>query len=115
YLAKVVATTPEGRDVEDETYVWAAGESSAWISERGGGRIQIVPDRPKYRPGETAHVLLITGVPESHVLVTTEGRELHPHKMLALIGPTVTVDVPILPEYAPNAYVAAVLVRGSKI
>ena len=115
YLAKVVATTPEGRDVEDETYVWVAGESSAWISGRESERIQIVPDRPKYRAGETAHVLIITGVPDSHVLVTTEGRELHTHRMIALQGPTVTVDVPILPEYAPNVYVAAVFVRGNRI
>ncbi len=115
YLAKVVATTPEGRDVEGETYLWVAGKSQAWVSERGHERIQIVPDRRTYKPGETAHVLIVTGVPDAHVLVTTEGRELHTRRMVRVAGPTTTVDVPIVPEYAPNFYVAATFVRGNHL
>ena len=74
-----------------------------------------MPDRHTYRPGETAHVLIVTGVPDAHVLVTTEGRELHTRRMVRVAGPTATVDVPIVPEYAPNFYVAATFVRGNHL
>ncbi|MBI1786815.1 MAG: alpha-2-macroglobulin [Acidobacteria bacterium] len=113
YTARAVARTPEGRDVEASTWIWVTG-SAAWWQDRGE-RIEIVADKRSYKPGEAAKVLIATGVPEARVLVTIEGRDLYSRQLVAAKSPSITVDIPIRPEYLPNVYVSAAFVRDNKL
>ncbi len=110
----VTSTTPDKRDLETTTYLWAPGESP-WWSGPAQERVQIVPDKKTYQPGDTAHVLIVTGKEPASVLVTSEGNGLYSGQVIKSSGGSVTVDVPIKPEYAPNFYVAAVFIRGNKL
>ena len=47
---------------------------SPWWSGTDEERIQIVADKKSYQPGETAHVLIVTGKEPASVLVTAEGQ-----------------------------------------
>jgi uncharacterized protein YfaS (alpha-2-macroglobulin family) len=47
--------------------------------------------------------------------VTVEGNGLYSGQVIKSSGGSITVDVPIKPEYAPNFYVAAVFIRGNKL
>ena len=114
FAARVVARTPEGREVEDQAYVWVSGEAAGWYGARRE-RLEIVPDKKSYKPGEVAKVLIITGAPEAHLLVTTEGREVYTRKVVAASGPTITVQVPIRPEYAPNFFLSATFLRENRL
>ena len=49
------------------------------------------------------------------MLVTTEGNGLYTAQVVKSTGGSVTVDVPIRPEYAPNFYVSAAFIRGNKL
>ncbi len=114
FRVRIVATTPEKRDVETTAYLWAPGQSSFW----GGTeeeRIQIVADKKSYQPGDVAHVLIVTGNEPASVLVTTEGNGLYSGQVSKSSGGSIAVDVPIKPEYAPNFYVGAVFIRGNKM
>lgn len=111
--ARVKSRTPEGRDVEGATHLWVTG-GEAWYRVRRE-RVQLVPDKKSYRPGEVARVLIVTGVPQAHLWVTTEGRQIHTTKTISATGPTVTVEVPILPEYVPNLFLSAVFLRGNQL
>ena len=77
--------------------------------------MQIVADKKTYQPGDTAHVLIVTGKEPASVLVTAEGNGLYSGQVIKSSGGSITVDVPIKPEYAPNFYVAAVFIRGNKL
>ena len=110
----VTAATPERRTVETAAYLWAPGESP-WWSGPAEERVQIVPDKKTYQPGDTAHVLIVTGKQPASVLVTVEGNGLYSGQVIKSSGGSITVDVPIKPEYAPNFYVAAVFIRGNKL
>ncbi|MGH9787343.1 MAG: MG2 domain-containing protein, partial [Candidatus Acidiferrales bacterium] len=114
FYARATARTPEGREVEGRDYVWVTGPGASWWGARRE-RLQIIPDKKTYAPGETARLLIITGTPDANVLVTTEGRELFTHQVVKATGPTVTVDVLIRPEYAPNFYVGAVFLRENQL
>lgn len=114
FIARVRALTPEGREVEDRTYVWVTGAAESWYGARRE-RLQIVPDKKSYRPGEVAKVLIVTGVPDAHVLVTTEGRGLLSRQVVTATGPTLTVEVPIRPEYSPNIFVSAAFIRDNQL
>ncbi len=113
FRVRVVATTPEKRDVESTAYLWAPG-GGQW----GGPaqeRIQIVADKKSYKPGDIAHVLIVTGQQPASVLVTAEGNGLYSGQVIKSNGGSVTVDVPVKPEYAPNFYVAADFIRANKL
>ncbi len=114
YYVRATAITPEDREVEGRDYVWVTGPGQSWYGARQE-RLQIVPDKKSYTPGETARLLIVTGTPDANVLVTTEGRELFTHQVVKATGPTVTVEVPIKPEYAPNFYVGAVFLRENQL
>jgi hypothetical protein len=113
YLAKVIATTPEGREVEGRTSVWVTGGARWYGVERQ--RVEIVPDKKSYRPGEVARVLIVTGAPEAHLLVTTEGRALRNLEVVHATGPTVTVEVPVRPDDAPNFFVGVAFLRDNQL
>jgi len=114
YRVRVVATTPEKRQVETTAYLWAPGESP-WWSGPAEERVQIVPDKKTYQPGDTAHVLIVTGKEPASVLVTAEGNGLYSGQVFKSASGSITVDVPVKPEYAPNFYVGAVFIRGNKL
>jgi len=112
YEAYVTAETPEKRKVSDSAYIWAGGggyESGA------RERIEIVPDKKSYRPGETARVLIVTGVPRAWVLFAVEGRALESARLIRAEGPTLTVDVPVRAAHQPNVYVTASFIQGNRL
>jgi uncharacterized protein YfaS (alpha-2-macroglobulin family) len=114
FIAKVLANTPEKREVESSTYLWVAGAGEAWWGA-GQEKVQIVPDKKAYKPGDTAKVLVITGARGlAYLLVTTEGNDLNTHQIVKATGPTVSVDVPIRAEYAPNFYVSVAFLNNNK-
>jgi uncharacterized protein YfaS (alpha-2-macroglobulin family) len=114
FRVRVIAVTPEKREVEDTAYLWAPGVSP-WWSGTTQERIQIVADKKSYVPGDTAHVLIVTGKEPASVLVTAEGNGLYSAQVIKSSGGSITVDVPIQPEFAPNFYVSAVFIRGNKL
>ncbi len=109
----VTAATPEGRQVEDIVYLWIGGSAGEWFSERRE-RIEIVPDKKSYQPGETARVLLVTGVPEADILVASEGREIHSYQVVKAQGPTAMVSVPITASHSPNFFLSASFLRDNQ-
>jgi uncharacterized protein YfaS (alpha-2-macroglobulin family) len=66
--------------VESRCYIWVTG-AAGWYSERTE-RLQIVTDKRSYRPGDVAKVLVVTSVPDAHVLVTAEGRDLYSKQVI---------------------------------
>ncbi len=105
FEVRVRARTPEGRQVVSTTWLYSGGEG--WGDESGERRVQLVPDQKRYAPGDTAHILIITGVKHARVLVSVEGASLSQLRMVEANGPSVTVDVPITTESAPDIFVSA--------
>ena len=89
----VTANTPENRQIETTAFLWAPGESPWWAGT-AQERVQIVPDKKSYQPGDTAHVLIVTGKEPASVLVTAEGNALYSGQVIRSNGGSVTVDVP---------------------
>ena len=114
HRVRVSAMTPEKREVTDTTWVWITGRDTRYVSTRAA-RVQIVPDKRSYAPGETARVLVITGVPEAHVLFSVEGRQLHSARIISAREPSVLVEVPVRSEYAPEFFVTASFIRDNQL
>lgn len=114
YRASVTAVTPEKRVVNDTAYLWISGGADFWTSGRRE-RLQIVPDKKSYTPGETARILLVTGAPKSTVLVTVEGKDLYSSQVVRTDSPTATIAIPVRAEHEPNFFVSASFVKDGQL
>jgi alpha-2-macroglobulin len=107
---RVTAHTPEGRDVEEYTFLWVSGGGEFFGS--GPNRtVPIVPDKKSYRAGDTAHLLIVTGQPNTPVYVTVEGRDLREYKLIRSQDSTAAFDLPITAADEPGLTVAACFIR----
>jgi len=113
FVARAISRTPEGRDLEDTTHLWVAAGNAAQGLPRG--RVEIVPDKKSYSPGETAKLLILTGQPRAHLWVTLEGRRIYSSQTLVATSPAVTIEAPILAEYAPGFQVSASFLAGHQL
>jgi alpha-2-macroglobulin len=116
------AVTPEKRTVETRTWLWINNGYGA--SYNANVQAQLVPDKKSYKVGETAHILLATGLdakPNSNqaqefwAVVTAEGNSIQMRQLLHAAGTTVSFDVPITQKAQPNLYVMAMLVHGDQL
>src|SRR5208282_3705680 len=113
FTIRVKARTPEGREVEGTTWLWVTG-MGAWYGP-GREQVQIVPDKKSYSAGDTAHVLILTGKPGAHLLVTAEGAKVYTKQVVAAAGSDVTVDVPIRAEFAPGIYLSVAYLQDNSL
>ncbi len=113
FEVKATAQTPENRTVEDSTYVWVWNGSGSWYQTNA--QAQIVADKKSYSVGDTAHLLLVTGLSESWAVVTTEGNSVQSRQLIHLTGASAAFDVPITQQAQPNLIVSAVIVHDDQL
>ena len=111
YRVTVTSKTPEGREVEGHTYLWVSGRGEFDYGEGNRKTVQIIPDKKSYAAGETAKILVITGQPNTPVLLSVEGRDLRSHKVMRSPDATVVFEVPVTAEQEPGFWVSAAFVR----
>ncbi len=87
---------------------------SGWVSwqREETDRIDLVPDRRTYAPGDVARVLVKSPFPQAEAVVTVEREGVTFAKRVSLAGAATALEVPIGEDDAPNAFVSVVLVRG---
>ena len=113
FEVKATADTPEKRTVEDHAWVWIWSNAGEW--SRPNVQAQIIADKKSYQVGDTAHLLLVTGLKESWAVVTAEGETVQWKKLVHATGETVAFDVPITISAQPNLQIAAVLVHEDQV
>lgn len=107
------AQTPEHRTVAGRTWVWIWNGAGEWYTPNA--QAQIVADKKSYKVGDTAHLLLVTGLSESWAVVTVEGESLQWRQLLHGSGSSMAFDVPITQKAQPNLVVSAVLVHDDQL
>ncbi len=113
FAVKATAQTPESRTVEDSTYVWVWNGAGTWY--QSNAQAQIVADKKSYTVGDTAHLLLVTGLSESWAVVTAEGDSVQSRQLIHLTGASAAFDVPITQKAQPNLVVTAVVVHDDQL
>ncbi len=114
FRVRVTATSPERRQVEGFAYLWAPGATPSWAGERREP-LKIVADKKEYKLGDTAHLVIFGAANASHVLVGVEGAYLYAHQVVQNRNGSLTVDVPIRREFAPNVFISAVYIKDNKL
>jgi uncharacterized protein YfaS (alpha-2-macroglobulin family) len=108
-----IAHTPENRPVQGRTWVWIWNGAGEWYT--ANTQAQIIADKKSYKVGDTAHLLLVTGLKESWAVVTTEGDTVQSRRLMHATGESFAFDVPINQQSQPNLLVNAVIVHDNQV
>ncbi len=94
-------------------YIWVAGNDyyAEWYGKK---ELDIVTDKKRYEPGETARILINASQPNLTVLFTLEGYGLFERRVIKMKGVTHVLEVPLKKEYIPSVYAAAAAVKDKK-
>jgi uncharacterized protein YfaS (alpha-2-macroglobulin family) len=113
YIISAVARDAAGRDVITTTTVNVYGrEQLAW-NYRNRFQIELATDKPEYRPGDQATILVKTPI-SGPALVTVEREKVRRHFFVKLEGNAPAIRVPIEEGDAPNVFVSVVVLRGAE-
>jgi hypothetical protein len=107
----------EGRDARRrprlssaELWVWGGG-AGAWRAS-DDLTFDVIPDRPSYRPGETARLMLKASLGKATGLVTLEREGVLERRLVSFEAGQGMLEVPLTAAHGPNVYASIVLVQG---
>src|SRR2546429_1835770 len=89
-----ISRTPEGREVVGSSWLWIpSSDAGGWGGQ--SREIRMVADKKSYKVGETARVVVMTGMPETYLMVTTEARTIQSKRVVHATSPSATIEIPI--------------------
>ncbi|MYN11281.1 alpha-2-macroglobulin family protein [Pseudoduganella aquatica] len=91
---------------------WVADGDNWWFKASDDDRIDLLPERKRYEPGETATFQLRMPFRSATALVTVEREGILDTYVRELSGSSPVFSIPVKPNYAPNMFVSALVVRG---
>jgi uncharacterized protein YfaS (alpha-2-macroglobulin family) len=106
------AKDAEGRTVESATSVWVTRQGELWFAQDNDDRIDLLPEKRAYEPGETARLQLRMPYREATVLLSIEREGIMDTRVLTVRGDDPTVSLKIERDWSPNIYVSALVLRG---
>ena len=75
-------------------------------------RIDLVPEKDTYKPGDTARLMIQSPWEQATALLTVEREGIRSHRQFTLTSTQQTVEVPITAADIPNLFVSVLLVKG---
>jgi hypothetical protein len=114
YEVRGTAKATQNRELETRGYFYSTGPGEDWWGGENR-QIKLVADKPQYQPGDTAHILVMSGIEHAYALVTTEGRGVQTKKVVELKSASATIDVPITADAQPNIYVAVAFFQENSL
>ena len=92
--------------------VWVAGSEQWWFDVQDNDRMDLLPEKRRYEPGETARLQVRMSFRKATALVTVEREGILEASVVSLSGQESVIEVPIQEQFAPNAFVSVLAVRG---
>ncbi len=111
YTVKAESTDEAGRRNESSMTFFVHGEDAV-IWQEDQNRVDLVPDRRTYQPGDVAKVLVRAPFADARGLAVVEREGIVAHYPIEISGGTATVEIPVTETMVPNFEVSAVVVRG---
>lgn len=92
--------------------VWVTKQGEVWFDGENQDRIDILPEKKHYQPGETAQFQVRMPFRYATALVAVEREGVIDTQVVQLNGQDPTISLPIKASYGPNIYVSVLAVRG---
>ena len=113
YILTLSGSDRRGRPIRTAVTQRVYGSKEYPWSYENGMLIKLVPEKKRYRPGETARILVQSPI-EGTALVTLEREGVHRHMLKKLTAENPVVEIPLTDEDAPNTFVSVLVIKGSQ-
>ncbi len=111
----ISARDARGTEITESSYIYVSDASYANWYREGSGDVQIIPDKPAYKPGETMSALVVMPASNIDALITVEGSALYSYQVERLNATSAIVRVPIKEQYAPSVYLSAAAIVNDEM
>ncbi len=111
-ILQATAQDADGNESAANTEVWVSGDKDNWFDASDNDRIDLLPERKHYEPGETARFQIRMPFSSATALITVEREGIIDSFVTPVTRDNPVIEVPIKNNYAPNVFVSALLVRG---
>jgi uncharacterized protein YfaS (alpha-2-macroglobulin family) len=111
-LVQARAKDAGNREAVSVLSVWVAGKDDWWFSQQPNERMDLLPERKEYQPGERARFQVRMPFRAATALVSVEREGVLEQFVTQLEGDKPVIEVPLKGSYAPNVYVSVLAVRG---
>jgi hypothetical protein len=111
-ILEATASDQDGRPIAAHADAWVAGEDEWWFSVADNDRMDLLPERPRYEPGEEARFQVRMPFRSATALITVEREGVIDAYVKTLSGKSPVVRVPVKGGYSPNVFVSVLAVRG---
>ena len=115
YKLVATASDPSGHETQSSTEIWVyGGEYTPW-PRSNNHKIQILPDKEQYRPGDLAKIMVMTPYRKPvRALVTVERSGILHTEVRTLYRNSEVITLRVQDDYVPNVFVSVVVVQGGK-
>lgn len=103
---------PEGRRAYAQSEIWVADKDDWWFDVSDNDRIDLLPGKKTYSPGEKAVFQVRMPFREATVLVSVEREGVMESWVKKISGKHPVIEVPVKNFHAPNVFVSVLVVRG---
>ncbi|MEO7548485.1 MAG: alpha-2-macroglobulin family protein, partial [Ramlibacter sp.] len=108
----VTATDAQGKTIQAAGSVWVTRQGELWFGGENHDRIDVLPEKKSYQPGETARFQVRMPFRFATALVAVEREGIVETKVVELHGDDPTVSLKIKEGWGPNVYVSVLALRG---
>ncbi|MDP3822178.1 MAG: MG2 domain-containing protein [Burkholderiales bacterium] len=106
------AKDANGNPVQAATSVWVTKQGELWFAQDNDDRIDVLPEKKRYEPGETARLQVRSPFREATALLSVEREGIIESRVVTLRGDDPTIDLKIDKTWGPNVYVSVLALRG---
>lgn len=106
------ATDAQGRSAQAASSVWVTRQGELWFGGENHDRMDVLPEKKTYQPGETAQFQVRMPFRRATALVAVEREGVMHTEVVQLDGRDPTVRLTVQKDWGPNVYVSVLALRG---
>jgi uncharacterized protein YfaS (alpha-2-macroglobulin family) len=111
-ILQATVTDANGRSAAAHASVFVSGTDEWGFNVEASDRIDVVPEKRAYEPGDIARFQVRMPFKRATALVSVQREGIGETQVLTLSAKQPVIEVPVRDTYAPNTFVSVLLVRG---
>jgi len=112
YFFDAKSTDKRGNSIKASTYFYITGKDYCAWERSEDDMIQLICDKKRYKPGESAKIIVKSPYEHAKAVVTLEREGIISHFITDIVGSADTITIPLNQNHLPNVYVCVMLYNG---